>query len=213
MGNRGNIFEHVVSVEAWRGQFSTEDPTASVHVDISFKTAKIGDEADSSVRFELSLKRAEVAFVIPNNEPLAVIQKSVSRETPLTGTIEKSNTSQKEAILGFETSLSSQLISPKLEAKFSTSKDNSAKISLRGNISEFETRQYLSNDNYCWEIKSINGEKLNGKIWDPVQEPRLSVKNLEKNNKIDPSCRIAVSCKKEDIIIDKLESKIIVIFT
>ena len=95
--NDRRIFESVLSVDAWHTAFSPENSVASVHVDVSFLRGKIGDEPESPVRFELALKRAEILFIIPANEPLKVLQASVRRERPISV---KSEISTADAIKG-----------------------------------------------------------------------------------------------------------------
>jgi hypothetical protein len=47
-----------------------------------FGVARVGGEADSPVRFRLSIKRAEIIVLIPESEPVRVDKRSVSRDSP-----------------------------------------------------------------------------------------------------------------------------------
>lgn len=92
--NAGKVFDRVISIDAWRSPFSEEKSSASVHVDLSFLEANMGEESDSPVRFRVALRRAKLSFVIPANEPLAVIQSSVARETPMKGSVSREFTAK-----------------------------------------------------------------------------------------------------------------------
>src|SRR3546814_10393783 len=74
--NRGRIFDPVISVEAWRGPCSTSVP-ASVHVDVTFMEARLGEEAESKLRFKVAIKAAVVAMEVTIVDPLKIIPSSV----------------------------------------------------------------------------------------------------------------------------------------
>ena len=208
--NIGQVFDRVISIEAWHSAFCTENCSASIHVDLSFLQAKMGQDSTSPVRFEVSSRRAKLAFVIPENEPLAVIQRSVARESPMKGSITTSSTTSVDTGVSAAGRLSLSA-SPsggvETSANFDISDKSVATVNVSGEVSQFAVRQYNSDGRHSWEISPITGQKLAGKVWNPVQEPRLSVKHTAPKSKIDPVCRVQVSCKKDDIVIDKIEIK------
>ncbi|WP_430444246.1 hypothetical protein [Sphingorhabdus contaminans] len=83
--NLAKIFSEIVSIDAWHTDFDDADDTATVHVDLTFLEGLLGSEDESQIRFNLSLKRAELVFLIPSTEPLQVLQSSVDREAPVEG--------------------------------------------------------------------------------------------------------------------------------
>ena len=210
LSNIGQVFDRVISIEAWHSEFCSENRSASVHVDLSFLQAKMGEDSTSPVRFEVSLRRAKLSFVIPENEPLAVIQRSVARESPMKGSITTSSTTSVgngvsgQGRLNLSTRPS---VGIETSANFDISDKSVATVNVSGEVSQFAVRQYNSDGRHSWEINPLAGQKLAGKVWNPVQEPRLSVKHISPNSRIDPVCRVQVSCKKDDIVIDKIEVK------
>ena len=208
--NIGRVFDRVISIEAWHSEFCIENRSASVHVDLSFLQAKMGEDRSSPVRFEVSLRQAKLSFVIPESEPLAVIQRSVARESPMKGSITTSSTTSIDSDFHTtaELNLSSRpTVGASASANLGISDKSVATVNVSGEMSQFAVRQYTSDGKHSWEISPLSGRKLAGKVWNPVQEPRLSVKQTSLSSKIDPVCRVQVSCKKDDIVIDKIEPK------
>src|SRR3546814_14848040 len=78
--NRGRIFDPVISVEAWRGPCSTSVP-ASVHVDVTFMEASLGEEAESKLRFKVAIKAEVVDMEISIVDPIKIIPSSVELGT------------------------------------------------------------------------------------------------------------------------------------
>jgi len=207
--NIWRVFDRVISIDAWHSDFDPEKSSASVHVDLSFLQATMGEESSSPVRFHVSLKKAKLTFIVPENEPIAVIQRSVARETPMKGSITHSSIEKNETSAGLSGALnlsSNPSFSAKIDGSVSVSDNSIATVNISGEVSQFAVRQFNSNGRYCWDISPLSNVKLSGKVWNPVEEPRLSIKKTA-ISKIDPTCRFQVSCKREDIVIDKIELK------
>jgi len=176
--NVGRVFSEIVSVEAWHSPFDDSMQVARIHADISFHHAKLGDDRDCPVRFSLGIKRAEVQVVIPTNEPLAVVQRSVDRGHIPTG----NKTSELNDRHGFEGKLEGA-IAPLSAAPLSFSAGGKAdlvqckKSSLT--ITEKATpnivRHFASDGIHCWEITARSG-LLIGKAWDALTEPASASK-------------------------------------
>jgi hypothetical protein len=60
---------------------------------------------------------------------------------------------------------------------------------------------------YSWELVPGYQEALEGQPWDPVLSPRFSMKPLVSSSAIDPSIKVLVSCRLEDLDIDDLTPK------
>lgn len=78
--NRKRALADVVTIEPWHDDFGK--PRVNLHADVVFGTARLGGEAESPVRFRLSVKRAEVTVIVPESEPVSVDKLSVSRDSP-----------------------------------------------------------------------------------------------------------------------------------
>ncbi|MBE2991336.1 hypothetical protein IFR23_04830 [Sphingomonas sp. CFBP 13603] len=207
--NYGRVFQEVVSVEAWHSSFDPATKLATVHADVSFMVAKLGAERDCPVRFSLSLRRAEVSLIIPDREPLAVVQSSIAREIGPTGqrTLEITSGHKFEGKLSAGVdALSNTPLS--LQASGSLFGDNSAKTStsLTEKIGPFTVRHFTKDSAQCWEIFAEDGSSLIGKAWHPVLEPRLKIKKLN-DSTLEPSAQLRVRCKKEDLIISSVSFK------
>ena len=60
-----------MSLQLMRGMnLSGLKSTADLHADVVFGVARVGGEADSPVRFRLSIKRAGIIVLIPESEPV-----------------------------------------------------------------------------------------------------------------------------------------------
>ncbi len=210
MNNLGAAFHELVSLDAWRTAYNDEG-IASVHVDLSFLDASIEDPTEKKVTFLLRLKCARLKVVVPRSEPLAVVQSSVDREPSLEGikrVIELRKT--QSALSGTAAANLGSKSAGALEAHASASRGNerSETIEKSTKISQFKTQQLRdANRNYLWVIEDSSGSTLSGKVWDPVKNPRLSVKQAVKEPKIEAECRVVVSCRKCDFDITDVKVK------
>jgi hypothetical protein len=208
--NLAKIFSEVVSIDAWHSHFDENDDTATVHVDLTFLEGQLGSEADSQIRFNLALKRAELVFIIPKTEPLQVLQSSVDREPPIEGVARWIREHESE-IQGAARSAVSASRQPKFDVSAEASASGKSKVSTASEItvpiSNFKMSQSMDSEgNYRWEITSEAGNKLNGKVWNPVVKPRLKIKQTTKSN-ISPTCRVMVRCRREDFEITNIQPK------
>src|SRR5262245_5361428 len=81
--NRKRVFADVVSIDAWHPGFSARAPTVDLHADVVFRVARVGGEIESPIRFRLGLKRAELVLIIPPNEPVGIVKRTVARDQSL----------------------------------------------------------------------------------------------------------------------------------
>lgn len=208
MNNYSRIFESVVAVDAWRTSFDAGTGRSAVHVDVSFLRAKLGDEPSSPIRFELVLKRAEVRFIIPSNEPIKVVRSSVKRETPIVKKIE---------------TLSEKTVSAEAKARLAANLNSAPDLNVAvGGTNKIEHKESVTHErevasatwaqirksdgSYCWEFAPQHAKHLLGKVWDAVSEPILHIEEITKS-KLAPACRVEITCRREDLSIPAITVK------
>jgi len=208
--NSRRIFESILSVDAWRTAFSEQEKVASVHVDVSFFRGKLGDDPSSPVRFEIALRRAEIVFVIPANEPLRVSQPSVLREPPIQVKTRFSKKVENEAVLSGSAGL--DIANRRIEM---TTRALGTRKNVQTHQQEYElqdstitwAQSKTSDGYYRWEVAPSMAPYLLGKVWDAVSQPILSLRNKNIESKIDCVSRIEVYCRREDLLITNLSIK------
>ncbi|HEY1632564.1 MAG TPA: hypothetical protein VGF56_14710 [Rhizomicrobium sp.] len=215
MDNRKRAFAEVVSIEAWHRPFDHANPTADLHADVVFGTARVGGEAESPVRFRLRMKRAEIVIAIPESEPISVDKQSVSRDAPqlrarITNTTERLESSGIRA--NAQAKFSSREISGSLEAGAlaKTQLASTHKIEVSGEIGPMLiTQSKTAEGDYRWTIEPSAGTYLEGRPWDGGKEPRLKLVDHRKDRSkgIPPTVRVEVRCKREDIDISDITIK------
>ena len=208
--NTKKVFSEVVSVEAWHATFD-KDGRAKVHVDLSFFEGLLGAENESAITFRVSLRRAVLKLVVPPNEPLAVLQAPVDREPTLEGI--RKIMSESQSGLQSAGKISAKLTGDSLgvaasgEAKISKATATRTHTETTQGVSTFGIRQFTdANGCYCWEISPEMSDIMRGKVWDPVKQPRLTVKQTS-SVKLPPVLEAHVLCRRGDIKIDKVEMK------
>ena len=207
--NRIRALSEVVSVDGWHAAFDKEGK-ASVHVDLSFFKGLVGSEEEFAVTFRLALRRAVVRVVVPDSEPLAVMQGSVDREP----TVEMIRKVISESTVGRSgrASIDAQLKDPfalnaAVSGELSGQRIKTYRTEGSEKISQFNIRQFKSPDgSYCWEISGQDGEALIGKVWNPVNQPRLSVKK-KTDGPLEPSLRVSILCRRSDLLIEDVTPK------
>lgn len=208
--NLNSAFGDVVSVEAWRGEFDSQG-RAKVHVDLSFLVGELGSEDECEVTFTVSLKRAVLRIVVPPNEPIGVIQSSVDREPTLEGLkkVIRESTSGLSTGAGISAKMRGSGVGIDATGAVSAGKRRleTTKVETEARVSEFSIRQFKDSTGcYAWEIAAEQGGGMKGKVWDPVSQPRLKIKQTSPS-KIEPVLQAHVLCRRQDIIIDKVRPK------
>lgn len=204
--NFQRVFADLVSVEAWHAEFDDRG-RASVHVDLSFREGEIGAEDEFQITFRLALKRATLQLVIPPNEPIAVVQSSVSREATMTGMRRVVSKTGIGRAFNADARLNMAGVLPAVHGKLSGERSSAENIELQREISEFDFRQYQNDAGaYCWEVTEFNGRKMVGKVWDPVKDPRLQVKKT-RESRMPPTLEARITCRRCDFVIDDVRPK------
>ncbi len=208
-GNISRALSEVVSVDGWRAEFDKDD-RSTVHVDLSFFEGKVGAEDEFEVTFSVALRRAVLKLVIPENEPIAVMQSTVDREQTVEAirkTLSESQYGTKGKI-NIKGSLAKPIgisASGGVEAK--GAKRHKVTTESKEPIRQFDIRQFKDSEGcYCWEISGFDGSVMNGKVWNPVKQPRLSLKQSV-DSMIEPVLRAVVTCRRCDLIIENVTLK------
>lgn len=207
--NLGSIFDPVISLEAWRTKCDAEN-VGTVHLDITFLEAFLGDEVDSKVRFQASLKRAVIKIYVSKRDPIKVVRSSVDRGKIVRNSVELSESRRTDfsarGNLGLTPSPNILHANVKLGAGIEAEKQETTTASKI--IGSHNVEQYVSDEMYCWEVTPRNNTVLLGKIWDAVSEPRLSI--IMSNGiarSADCEIRVFVECRRQDIEIRNIQLK------
>lgn len=213
LSNRKRVFADVVSIDAWTGEFS-EKTEVSFHADVVFGSARVGGEAESPVRFKLSVKRAEIVLVIPEFEPVSVNPRTVFRGTPepevqVTTLEERSTNANAKGGFGVKASESAMSAKVEIGASGETSITAKRKIETASSVHPMHVKQSKSAEGYYrWEIKSTNQKSLDGRPWDSSEpNARLVDQRAKGSASVPPAVSVEVRCRREDLVIDALEIK------
>jgi hypothetical protein len=214
--NRQKVFADVISIDAWHDKFSDETDIVDLHADVVFGAARVGGETDSRVRFRLSIKRAELAVIIPDSEPFAVDKQSVARFGDVT-TIAQSleQTTEVHGSMEGTGSLAAGLtkVSAKVGAKLLANAKHTAKEKLKWTgkrasiIVTYRFHNVEKSDR--WSFEPGAGPVLDGRPWDALKSPLLKLVDRRTNRRkgIAPSVRLELRCLREDLEIKNIEIK------
>jgi hypothetical protein len=213
--NRKRAFADAVTVEAWHDDFGDGKSRVDLHADVVFGMARVGGEADSPVRFRLSIKRAEVVVIIPDTEPVSVDKRSVSRDSPqlegrVTKTIERKVKARAKAKLSGSISPIHLIGSASGTADAEAGLSSSDKLSMSGAARLMLVTQSQTEEGYYrWIVTPRTKSFLDGRPWDPIKEPRLKLIDRRKDRKksIPPTVRVEIRCRREDLLIVDLKLK------
>lgn len=213
--NCRRAFADVVTIDAWHAAFDAEHVHVDLHADVVFGTARVGGEADSPVRFRLSVRRAEVVVVIPESEPVSVDLQSVARETldrqgRLTETLEQNTHAGTKGKFAMEISPSALGVSASAEGNVQGSTTTNKKVEISSRIQFMTVVSSKTNEgHYRWLVIPSTSTALEGRPWDAVEQPRLKLIDQRKNRTkgLPPTVRVEVRCRREDLVIDDLQVK------
>lgn len=212
MSNQIRVLSEVLAVDAWHKPIRTDGHSASVHVELSFHEGRIGgDRPEIPFTFRVQLKKALLSVVL--ERPLEIDRNSVARTVPIntlehTRLIQLKDQARRSASLKGIVNLNALKAEGGLSADAETSKvaeDNLRFVSHIPNI--IATPKPGGSGKFSWELLPGQTEMLTGEPWNPVEEPRLSIRSLLELPKIDPAVKVIVSCKFEDIHIDEIRLK------
>ena len=213
--NRKRIFSEIISLEAWHDAFSEEASQVSLHADVVFSEGRVGGESEAKVRFKLSIERAELIIIVPEAEPLSIDRSTVSRDDIA---IEGKKVSRSDFESHKNIAANSKIELSPSAAKFSLDSELGGGVSSNTHnflettevVRRIRVQQKLTPDNnYKWDMQPGMTGPLEGRPWDAVKEPRLSLIDTRKDRKkgIPPVVRIEVRCRREDLKISNIELK------
>ncbi len=215
IGNRVQIFSELVSLEAWHLPFTNKRASVGLHADVTFSTARLGGEADSPVRFKLTLKQAMLTVMIKETEPLVIDPASVARLDPAVSAIQKQRTSTrgKRTASGRLSALASGVgLFPRAEASVeaSASRETSEETIATRKMAAIAVRHSLDGGrNNRWHFAPGTDSILHGKPWSAAEFPLMKIKDTRapENRKIEATVALELTCLREDLNIFDIEMK------
>ncbi|WP_454280123.1 hypothetical protein [Sphingomonas sp. Marseille-Q8236] len=81
MSNNRRVLAQALAIDAWHEPMRFDGQTFSVHVELSFKSGRIGgDDPNFPFTFNIALKRA--LLILKMEEPLVIDRRTVARSIP-----------------------------------------------------------------------------------------------------------------------------------
>lgn len=208
--NRKRGLADVVGVEAWHRPFTGKCREAPLHIDVVFQTGRFGANPSAPVRFTLSIKRAEVVVIRPENEPVRVQTQSVVRDAP--------------NVRGKAVKRAASSLKGKAKARLKAGPDGVAAGVDVGvgaaksvdetteTVTEFKAIQVVhmrdADEHHRWILTPAPDATLQGRPWDS-DEPRLTLQDTRQNRDkgLEPTVHVAVRCRRDDLEISNLAMK------
>ncbi|WP_313059049.1 hypothetical protein [Agrobacterium cavarae] len=218
--NRLRAFADVVGVDAWHKSFKPGSQEVDLKVDVTFKEGRVGGEEDSPVQFRLRLRRATLAVVISETEPVEVLRDSIRRnDDAIEVDWESHNVKTKHHAALLAAGLSASLnplesgASASLSAKAETSIDANQTLveKMRGRHRGMKSRFQYDNleQSFNWLIDCQSTDFLEGRPWEANEQPLMTLRDTrhDASRGIPPNVRVAVRCLREDLIITDIKIK------
>jgi hypothetical protein len=211
--NRKRGLADVVTVEAWHKGFRAKVEKADLHVDVVFMSGRIGGLPGDDVRFQLSLKRAEVVVVLPPSEPAKVDPTSVSRDAPQKE-IESRETKKIKRQAGIEAGIgvkanSNPSVGGKFKAVAGASAAHNKVVAIAETLGSITVIHSKTDDgDHRWSLSPSATDELEGRPWNSGS-PRLKVidTRTDRDKGLSPSVRVEVRCRREDLHITDIAMK------
>lgn len=212
MQNHRRVLAEVLSIDAWHDPIKVDGSTSAVHVELSFQQGRLGgDDSEFPFTFNIALKRALLTVQI--EQPLVIDRRSIARPNPnQTVEITKLHAAREEAQSSI--AYGAKLSPASVAAFFSASAKTDANTKREDQLKLVQAVPRIiasprpkGEREYSWELLPSYEETLDGQPWDPVENPRLSVRGPRERGALDPVISVHVSCKLEDIQITDLTLK------
>lgn len=209
--NRKRGLADLVGVEAWHRAFTSEAQDAELHIDVVFGSARLGRGPDEPVRFQLSVRRAEVVVIVPSGEPVKVLPHSVVRDAPrITGSTVERQTSRRALSAGGALSTTARgALDATAAASARMETDVERTMEAARVIGAMEVLHMRNDDgDHRWILSSEGRSGLSGRPWDG-SAPRLTLRDCrtDPSRGIAPTVRVEIRCLREDLEITGLAMK------
>lgn len=200
ISNTDRIIPSGLSVIGWFAKTS-EDGIVSVHVDVGFDVGKFGGRPTDQVEFELNLRRAEVVVVCGGGaEPkFSTIAKVKKPSVAIAETTKHKTTMAAEGQLelGFDAGLKGKA-GGKVAGQKSVEHITTSEV--EGIATDFLIRHLRTTDgDPAWEVRGEKNKPLQGNPWDANEHPRIQVKMPAEGSLAEPTIRVEVRCRGEDL--------------
>jgi hypothetical protein len=214
--NHRRVFADVLSIDAWHDKFSAETAAVDLHADVVFDTARAGGEAESPVRFRLSMKRAELSVIISETEPLGVNKRSVSRSGGVK--TETRSFEQTTEVVGAMAGDAKLAVAPSrifgslgATAQAEAKRAEKSKWKRTEEVAIIKVTYRFDNFEKCdrWTFEPGIGPILDGRPWLALESPLLQLvdQRNDRTRGIEPSVRLVIRCLREDLDISDIEIK------
>jgi hypothetical protein len=174
----------------------------NVHVDVVFTTGKFGGAPNDKIEFELNLKRAQIVVICGDGAKARI--SSIARESvDWVGKEIISVSTSKNVGGGVSLALDTKPSTPlsakaRLEAAAKAEVEN--KREFERSIGSFLVQHLMTDDHKpSWEVLPGNGKTLLGSPWDASDRPRIQIDFVGDAVSKEPSVRIEVRCRGEDL--------------
>ena len=215
LNNRIQIFSELVSLEAWHMPFTTRRNSVGLHADITFSTARLGQDVDCPVRFKMRLRKATLTVVVPETEALLVDRSTVARFDASTAGVRKVRASRKlkaQTSGGIAITAGPAGLAPSanLSASGAAATELSEETTLTSKFDAILVRHSLDvNGSDRWHFSPASEATLVGKPWAAADTPLMKLKDGEGNGnrRVGGTVRLELSCLREDLDIFDIELK------
>lgn len=200
ISNTDRIVPSGLSVFGWHTK-TDADGLTTVHVDVGFRVGKFGGKPTDKIEFEFQLKRAQIVVICGGGasakfstmatQPLATKEMTES----ISESIQKSAHGKVSGSLGVTPSGKVSV-----DAEMGKTVQTDLETKATQIVTDFLVQHEKTTDGHpAWEVKSRTGRVLVGNPWDAKLEPRLKVEMPAAGVGVEPTIRVEIRCRGEDL--------------
>ena len=209
--NRVRVFTEVCQLDAWHSPVNTEGNT-KVHVELSFGIGRIGGD-DSELDFTFRVRLRKAVLSVRLSPPLKAIRSGVARSVP-EAQITHTRVRQAKDTINKEGKADVALTPSRLAATLSGSISNAQSKEFVDHLQLVQQLPHIlvatvptDDAGYAWSLEPTFSPHLDGQPWDPINAPRLVVRDYPTSPRIEPVIEARLTCLKEDLVIDDIQIK------
>lgn len=199
-------FIEVVTLSAWRSEYR-DGGIADVFIDVGFDSGRVGGDG-APVRFQLALREAQVLIHRDAANVLELPANSVVRQEPLIA--DRTITSDQSAEASVDVGLSggAKGIMPRFNGSARADEKGTRKTKVVQKLHALEASHLKTETGWAYRIRPSLGRTLSGVPW-RAEDRRLQVKDPRYSSRRGepPEPRVEIRCRREDLVITKIEFK------
>ena len=201
MSNNPRNWGGAVSLEVYRGEYTSEETIANLYINVNFVTGRVSEKAKSGLRFKLSLRRAEVCILKDASGTLKIPLSDIYRPGSIQAEYEEESSRSDDVKVGAKLGHSGASAC----AESATDSSQRDKLVYKAPIDAIRVMHRRNGDEHIYDLSPLSAETLIGAPWQPGRKILSLDASACGVGYEAPEPLIQIRCLREDLEISDIQ--------